>query len=159
MSRRIPAPVDQSRRSFLRAFGVGTSCAAAALAGCEVAEIRQDGAVGSLDFDVTTYPALATVGGMVAADAGLSKLLLIRVSDTEVAALNRVCTHAACEMIPDAIGKWDAAAKQLTCLCHDSTFDATGKYLTGPGGVADLPSYPVTFDAATGTGTVDLGGA
>lgn len=135
-------------------FGAGV------VAGCEVAELRQVGdAVASFDFDVSALAAIGTVGGMAAADAGVVKLLLIRVSDAEVAALDRICTHAACEMSPGAIGKWDTAAKRLTCLCHNSQFDATGKFVDGPPGVADLPSYPVTFDAATGKGTVDLGGA
>ncbi len=162
MSKRIPSPVDNSRRGFLRRLcvGAGGVAGSAALAGCEVAEIRQSGEIlTSYDFDIADHADLGSVGGMVSIDAGVQPLLLIRVADAEFAALARICTHQACEMLPGSIGKWDKDKKQLTCLCHNSVFDQTGKYLTGPGGVANLGSFPVTFDATTGKGTIDLGGA
>jgi Rieske Fe-S protein len=141
----------------LRRFGV--ACAAGPLAACEVSELRETGAV--VDFLTfktadAQFAALAAVDGMVAADAGLAKLLLIRTGPDEVVALDRVCPHQACEMSPGSVGTWDGGAGRLTCNCHGSQFAKDGVFKDGPAGVANLGAYPVTFDAATGEGVVDL---
>lgn len=149
------------RRGFLGAISATGGCAMAAalLPACEVAELKTTGeALTSYDFDVNDakLSALATVGGIAPVDAGIDKLILIRLATDQVAALDRICTHAACEIAPP-IGTWDQSSKTLTCLCHNSQFGADGKLKGGPNAVANLPAYPVTFDAATGKGTIALG--
>jgi Rieske Fe-S protein len=151
------------RRGFLGAITATGGCAMATmlLPGCEVAELKATGeTLTSFDFDVndSKLSALATVGGIAPVDAGVDKLILIRLAADQVSALDRICTHAACEIAPP-IGTWDQASKTLTCLCHNSKFGGDGKFKTGPEASADLASYLVTFDATTGKGTIDLGSA
>ncbi|MCO4763057.1 MAG: Rieske (2Fe-2S) protein [Myxococcales bacterium] len=166
-SSRAPTPSianQVSRRRFLR--NVAGGCAAVGLVGCEVSEIRTSGgSANELAFDLSEsqFAALKDTGAMVAANAGKTKLLLIRSNETTMVALNRVCPHLLCEMTPGGIGEWHDKEQNLECLCHNSKFGADGKYVAnsvkGGGNVDDLESYPVSFDAAAGTGVVDLGGA
>lgn len=149
------------RRGFLGAITATGGCAMASvlLPACEIAELKTTGeTLTSFDFDVndSKLSALATVGGIAPVDAGVDKLILIRLAADKVAALDRICTHAACEIVPP-IGTWDQASKTLTCLCHNSQFGGDGKFKTGPAASGDLPAYAVTFDATTGKGTIDLG--
>lgn len=148
------------RRQFLQfASGVAlTAFVVPALAGCEVGEVV--GAVGpvvvKLDFDVAVapYTPLANVGNVIAVDSGSYQLLLVRTSNTEVVALDRLCTHQACDMSPSVSGRWASATFEMTCRCHNARFNcADGTVLQGPATVA-LHKYGVTFDAATGKGSV-----
>ncbi len=58
----------------------------------------------------------------------------------QFSAFSASCTHQCCEVSP--------AGNVLECPCHRSTYDLTGKVLTGPA-YQNLPSIPVCFD---GTG-------
>lgn len=146
-----------NRRRFLCTVGLG--CGATALgAGCEVAELRSTGAQpDTFAFDVAdpALAALAQVGGMAAADAGTTKLLLIRAAPGQVLALGRVCSHAQQEMTPGPFGSWDQASQTLTCGWHDSQFGPDGAVKRGPAAAA-IARWDVTFDAASGKGTVAL---
>jgi Rieske Fe-S protein len=131
-----------------------------------------------LEFDLATsaQTALAQVGGMVAADLkGVSytancygtkpdtPVVLVRVSNTQVACLSRICTHACCEISPDDSGKWhptawkaggvDVPANTLECTCHQSAFGLDGKVLAGPAS-EPLKVFATQFDPATGKGKV-----
>ncbi len=167
---RTPSIASQvSRRRFLRDLGIATGCVAtgATLLGCEVSEVKVSGGgdVTELAFNVTDakFVDLKAVGKMVAVNVGGAKLLLIRTTQAEVIALSRICPHAACDLSPDGVGTWKVASSTLHCGCHNSEFKPDGKYVAdsvnGGGKVGDLDSYPVTFDAAAGTGIVDLVGA
>ena len=159
------APLMPSRRAFLQ-----TSCSVAGLAAftaCnsqwpgEFATVNVTPSGTSLSFDTSlpAYAALATVGGMVGVDSGSTKILLIRSSATVVEAFSRLCPHAQADLAPDQMGSYDAATSTLTCHLHNSTFDATGTCTGGPALGKSLKSYPVTFDATTGKGSIALGTA
>src|SRR5258706_11791957 len=114
----------QSRREFL----AKTTGALVVLgAACEVGELRSStGATPtSLDVDVAlpAFAALATAGGAAAVDAGTKRLLLLRVSETDLVALDRLCTHQACDLDPAQAGRYDARAGLITCRCHNARFD------------------------------------
>ncbi len=154
-----------SRRSFLQ-----TSCGASVLAilsACnsewpgEFATVKVTPSGSSVDFDVSqaAYAALATVGGMVGVDSGSLQLLLIRTAADKVAAFSRLCPHAQEDMAPDKQGAYDAPTSTLSCTKHNSKFDATGSCTSGPAKGKALKAYPVTFDAATGKGSISLGQA
>lgn len=132
----------------------GCALAVPALGGCTISRVF-GGAGGDVAFDVSdaTFAPLAEVGGAVPVDTGARKLMLIRVSEDEVVALDRICTHAVCDMAPGVDGTWDG--EKLTCLCHFSEFSATGEVLKGPA-TRDLQRFTVEFDALAGTGTVYL---
>lgn len=150
-------PGAATRREFLCSLGVAGCAAVAlpALQGCETAEVYGTTVSGRFDFDVTKapYQPLAQPGGMVAADFGGKPIVLIRVDGTQLVALNRICTHEACDLEPDMCGTWHKDTKQLECLRHGSQFKPDGTVAIGPATSA-LTSYLVTFDTATGKGTV-----
>jgi Rieske Fe-S protein len=61
------------------------------------------------------------VGGLV------TPIAVTRVSDTEVIAVSRVCTHEGCIVaLPSGSGA------TLDCPCHGSRFRTSGQVVTGP---------------------------
>jgi Rieske Fe-S protein len=145
-----------NRRSLLKVLSCsGCAVAAASMGGCTIAEVFGGGA-GELAFDVSEseFAALAEINGAAPVDLAGRKILLIRTKTDEIVALSRLCTHVNCDMSPRLDGIWDG--EHLTCTCHDSKFDITGKVLQGPA-TRDLSTYAVTFDAATGQGTLTVG--
>lgn len=103
------------------------------------------------------------MGGLLSVDAGAKKLILVRLDPAQVAtgeaqvtAFDRLCTHQACDLDPAQAGHWDPQSQRLQCRCHGAIFDGKGRVLQGPAPL-DLRSYPVSFDPATGKGSVDLG--
>jgi len=157
-----------SRRRFLRNLGIASGCVAtgATLMGCEVAEVKVSGGGNAteLAFDLADakFAGLKTVGALLAINVGTKQLLLVRSKTDTVVAVSRMCPHAGCDLSPDQVGSWEAKTETIKCGCHSSRFEPTGKYVAnsvnGSGDVADLDSFPVSFDAAAGTGTVDLAG-
>ncbi len=141
------------RREALRLMGCG-GCALAAGSACTIAEVF--GGDGVLEFDLAAkqFAALSEVDGVVAVDASGRSVLLIRSAEDRIVALNRICTHTACDMAPDKLGAWEDG--ELICRCHDSRFDSAGTVLKGPA-TRDLASYTVDFDPSSGRGTVTFG--
>lgn len=147
--------VSLDRRKFLRL--VGSSCAVTALQSCTYAEVFTK-LESSFSFDLSnpTFAPLQEVGGAVTVDGGGRKLVLIRIDINEIVALNRMCTHASCDMSFDQFGSWDAEKQELVCNCHGSFFSARGEALRGPA-VSDggpLRSYDVKFTSNDAEGKV-----
>ena len=103
---------------------------------------------GQFSFAVANFPALATVGGIVAGrPAGFpSPLLITRLAmgsgPDAIGAIDAICTHLGCTVLP--------GAGDLACPCHGSTFDLAGGFLQGPAG-GGLLRYLVAFDGTTVT--------
>jgi len=150
----VQGPPRDSRRHFLCKLGglLGSAAAMHALPACEVSDVYLKPTGGTLDFDVTkaAFHDLAQVGGTVSLDTHGQKILMIRSSDIDVTVLSRICPHELCDMSPDDRGTWDQATKRLTCNCHTSIFDVTGRVLSGPA-QTNLRHYTVLFDGAKGT--------
>ncbi len=156
---------EPSRRQFLCSLGAA-GCAVAlapALQGCETAEVHQGPVFAALfEFDLAQarFAPLKVAGGMVGAEAGGSKFVIIRVSDKQIVALSSTCSHdPACgNLAPEldgGVGSWDLTANVLVCGCHFSEYGADGSVKHGPAPKnKPLKAYAVTFDAATGKGSV-----
>jgi Rieske Fe-S protein len=69
---------------------------------------------------------LASVGGAVAVDAPADTIIVVRTSETEVAALSAICTHEGCENL------YTPSTKTFDCPCHGSQFSLTGAVVRGP---------------------------
>ena len=147
-----------SRRKFLKTGCVGVG--AAVLAGCattfpgEFGTVKVIASGDAIAFDTTapSFTALATVGGMVAVDAGSLQLVLIRSATDTVLAFSRLCPHAMADMGPDAEGTYDVSTGLLTCNLHGSTFDNTGTCTHGLAkSKPPLKKYVVTFDGTKGS--------
>jgi cytochrome b6-f complex iron-sulfur subunit len=64
------------------------------------------------------------------------KILVARVSPTEIVAMSAVCTHEGCTV------KYKPKENDVKCWCHGSTYDLKGRVVKGPA-KQDLVSYPV----------------
>ena len=150
-----------SRRALLSGVA-GGGCALALLQfGCTMAEVNCAEAVNiSFDFtDGSPFKKLETVGEMLAVDAGCLKLVLIRRSEDEIIAIDRICPHAFCEMSPGQSGVWrqetESNQDYLECTCHTSRFAANGAKISGPTPTG-VDSFPVSFDEDSGRWLVDV---
>lgn len=65
------------------------------------------------------------------------KIIVVRTSETEAAAFSSKCTHQGCQV---GLPQNDI----ITCPCHGSQFDNTGKVLGGQA-TTDLPAYTTTL--------------
>ena len=143
-----------NRRQVLS--GLGCVVGASQLGGCTIAEVFGDTEGQAVPFDVAQpeFEALATEGGIATLDVGVRKVILIRRTDTEVIALDRICSHAQCDMAPP-LGVWQDDA--LRCICHNTVFNPDGT--AQPDGATEEPieAFAVDFDPATGTGVIFVG--
>jgi thiosulfate dehydrogenase [quinone] large subunit len=94
----------------------------------------------TLDLRQSPGAALQASGRAARVDANGEKLIVIRVSPTEVVALSSVCTHRGCEVNLPSGG-------QIACGCHGSRYNAaTGAVLAGPA-IFPLRNFPARIEA------------
>ncbi|MCC7263462.1 MAG: Rieske (2Fe-2S) protein [Candidatus Latescibacteria bacterium] len=80
----------------------------------------------TLDLNAKENAALKKVGGAVKVNKNGVKLIVMRSTATAYTAISSTCTHNGCEVkLPDAKGV-------ISCPCHGSKFDVTGKVTKGP---------------------------
>jgi cytochrome b6-f complex iron-sulfur subunit len=79
-----------------------------------------------LDLADPANAMLANVGGAVAVDAPTDTILVVRTSETAVAAVSAICTHDGCENL------YTPSSKTFDCPCHGSQFSLTGAVVRGP---------------------------
>lgn len=89
----------------------------------------------TLDLNASTNNALNTVGGFVYS----GDIVIIRTSQSNFAALSRICTHQGCTV------SYNSSAKKMICPCHGAQFSTSGSVLQGPATRA-LTTYPVTIN-------------
>jgi Rieske Fe-S protein len=95
-------------------------------------------------INLSDYPALQSVGGHAMISGNV---ILIRSSKSKFTALSTVCTHKKCDL--------DYTGSGFECPCHGSTFNKSGKVLTGPA-KKNLRSYSTSYNEAAGTVTVNM---
>ncbi|MBV71427.1 MAG: hypothetical protein CMH52_08750 [Myxococcales bacterium] len=150
--------LQPTRRDAIRTTIKG-SCGLALLSasGCTFADVYGDLGYREIELDLNTsqYTSLQTVGGMADVTEGAWQILAIRLSETEIIALNRICPHEQLEMSPNIGAVW--FDNSLICPHHGSRFDATGQPL--PGSLSDqaIDSYRVEFDAGANKATLYVG--
>jgi Rieske Fe-S protein len=96
-----------------------------------------------LDLAHPANTSLTAVDGARALTFEGKRLIVIRVSATEVVALSAVCTHTGCTV------RYTPINADIECPCHGSTFALDGKVTHGPA-ARPLALFPATLDPATG---------
>jgi cytochrome b6-f complex iron-sulfur subunit len=136
---------DCSRRAVLRGIGAAAVGALLLDAGCSssgssqgTAKTTTCGAGQCIDLADPANQALAAVGGALLLDTETDTVMVIRLSDTQVAAVSAICTHAGCGL------EYNASQQQLDCGCHGSQFSTTGGVLRGPANRA-VKAYTATL--------------
>jgi cytochrome b6-f complex iron-sulfur subunit len=139
-----------SRREFIR--NVGTTALAAAIVS-PVVGFQANASSGKaplpmtpimLDITKPDYAALTKVGGGVKIPNPNDKhkpIIVARTSETTVAAFSSKCTHFGCEVgLPEN--------NVVSCPCHGSKFDSTGKVTQGPAR-KDLMAFSAVLEGST----------
>lgn len=86
---------------------------------CRLEEVPAEGfAVRSVTYDVQRGPVTETVGSVV----------FVRREGDDVLALSGRCPHLGCTVTANS----DSEGPPILCPCHDASFDAEGKVLSGP---------------------------
>ena len=139
--------LQPTRRDVIRTTVKG-GCAIALLSSgaCTFADVYGELGYREIELDLNSdqYNPLQTVGGLVEVTEGAWQLVAIRLSETEIIALNRICPHEQLEMSPNIGAVW--FDNSLICPHHGSRFDASGQPL--PGSLSDeaIDTYRVEFD-------------
>ncbi len=154
---------DLRRRDFLLdaaarlGLVLSSSALASLLASCESDTTKPSTTGQNVEFDVTTEPALASVGGVVKKTFGSNNggmpVFIVRTSQTTFVVLSSRCSHQGCEVnLPSQAGG------KLICLCHLAEYDPqTGEQTKPPSGssaTGPLQRFPATFDAQTNILTI-----
>ncbi|MBN1981687.1 MAG: Rieske 2Fe-2S domain-containing protein [Chitinivibrionales bacterium] len=122
-----------SRREFFlktATFAAGTTVAAPLLAKKFQAMAGSAKPMASIMVEISKpeYSALSKIGGAVKLPNPLDEkrpIIVVRTTDTTVAAYSSKCPHKGCEV--------DLPAENLIiCPCHKATFDLAGKVIKGP---------------------------
>ena len=131
------------RRRVLRDLGTAAAgCVVAATIGSPGCSNQEDEDQGPLSLPLDDLPP----GQRVVVRFRDRPIELVRDRD-RVTARSLVCTHIGC------IVRWDPAANQYICPCHQGRFDETGQVVDGP------PTKPLAEIATQVSGThLVLGG-
>ena len=104
------------------------------------------GSGGPLDVTVSSFPALANVGGIARVDSGQgTPVAAVRTSATTFSAFSLICPHFGCTV--------GIASGSFACPCHGARFAANGRW-TGGQPTGNLTSLTATFDATTDVLTI-----
>lgn len=97
----------------------------------------------TLDLTKPDYTALSKVGGALKIPNPHDKhkpIIVSRTSETSVAAFSSKCTHFGCEVeLPEN--------NIVSCHCHGSKFDSTGKVVHGPA-KKDLAAFSAVLEGS-----------
>ena len=126
----------------LLALGCGTDASAVDLVDAPATGVAACGPDRvCLDLGDSANAALLEVGGARVIDTTAGRLVIVRTTATEVAALSAICTHTGCTV------RYDPANTRLTCPCHGSRFALTGEVLRSPA-TRPLAVFAATLDPA-----------
>jgi thiosulfate dehydrogenase [quinone] large subunit len=99
----------------------------------------------SFSVQVSSYPALANVGGIARVDNGGTPIGVVRTGADTFAALFLICPHRGCTV--------GINGSSFRCPCHGATFASTGVW-TGGQQTSSLAAFSTSYDATTGTLTI-----
>ncbi len=103
---------------------------------------------GALALSVGSSSPLAATGNAAVVQYQAGYLLVARTGQSSFSAVSAICTHAGC--LINAM-----AGSDYVCTCHGSTFDTSGRVLSGPAPIS-LRQYATSFDAGSNTLTISV---
>ena len=139
-----------SRRKFITSVGKNIAMIgiAAPIFGSNLAAMSKSTPVDwttiRLDLTKPEYAALTRINGALKVPDPRNKkkpIIVVRTSETTAAAFSSKCTHWGCEVPLPENGL-------ITCPCHGSKFDMTGKVTHGPA-KHDLYPFPAVLSGST----------
>ncbi|HSN30657.1 MAG TPA: Rieske (2Fe-2S) protein [Kofleriaceae bacterium] len=136
-----------SRRALLQGLGLAALSACAGTPSQPSGTAATCGANLCLDLNDPANKDLTSAGGALIVDSSTDTIMVVRVSETQVAALSAICTHASCETT------YTPSTMQLDCPCHGSQFSLSGAVVRGPAR-RSLRTYTATLSGTTITITL-----
>ncbi|HEY8851475.1 MAG TPA: Rieske (2Fe-2S) protein [Gemmatimonadaceae bacterium] len=135
-----------SRREFIAA-SAASAVAALLVTACGGASGTTGVNTGpvSLSVQVSSYPALANVGGIAEVDRGGTPVAAVRTAANSFAAFSLICPHNGCTV--------GINGSSFYCPCHGARFAASGAW-TGGQPTSNLASLATSYDATTGVLTI-----
>ena len=94
---------------------------------------------------VSSYPALANVGGIARVDNGGAPIAAVRTGADTFSAFSLICPHRGCTV--------GINGSSFRCPCHGATFASSGRW-TGGQQTSNLAAYGTSYDATTDTLTI-----
>ena len=141
------APLEGiARRTFIVQSALMAAAAALAACGGDLNTAQTISTTGSNNtINIASYPALATVGGVVVLSIGNVPLAIVRTGDSAFLALSRICPHQG--------GTVQRSGSGFQCPVHGAQFSSTGQWVGGQR-TSSLHAYATSYDAAAGTLTI-----
>jgi nitrite reductase/ring-hydroxylating ferredoxin subunit len=99
----------------------------------------------SLSVQVSSYAALANVGGIAQVDNGGTPIAAVRTGANSFAAFSLICPHNGCTV--------GITGSSFQCPCHNARFASNGAW-TGGQRTSNLQSLTTSYDATTGVLTI-----
>lgn len=138
-----------SRRTFLKTLGLAASSALCpglswAEGPMEAVQKPGDAAAGRTEaaIPLDKLPGLDKPGCGLHIKLQGRDVLLIRVSESEIVALDPACRHKKCGV------KFETGWDKIKCKCHGSRYDLHGRVLNGPA-TKDLAAFPAEISGGT----------
>jgi Rieske Fe-S protein len=100
----------------------------------------------SLSVQVSSYSALANVGGIAQVNNGGTPVAAVRTGANSFDAFSLICPHNGCTV--GIVG-----GSSFSCPCHGARFAASGAW-TGGQRTSNLASLATSYDATTGVLTI-----
>ena len=135
-----------SRREFIAA-SAASAVAALLVTACGGASGTTGVNTGpvSLSVQVSSYSALANVGGIAEVDRGGTPVAAVRTGANSFAAFSLICPHNGCKV--------GITGSSFVCPCHGARFASSGAW-TGGQPTSNLASLATSYDATTGVLTI-----
>lgn len=135
-----------SRRDFLSA--AAAAAAIAVLDGCSTLTGPNGSlaAGGPFTVKLSSFGALANVGGVARVDSGGTPTALVRTGANTFVGVSMVCTHQGTTV--------NIVSGGYLCPNHGAEYTTTGVWRGGQQ-TSSLTTFPATYDAASGTVTVN----
>jgi Rieske Fe-S protein len=99
----------------------------------------------SFSVQISSYPALANVGGIARVDNGGTPIAVVRTGADAFAAFSLICPHRGCTV--------GINGSSFRCPCHGAMFASSGQW-TGGQQTSSLSAFSTSYDAATATLTI-----
>jgi ABC-type phosphate transport system substrate-binding protein len=133
-----------SRRSFLAASTVAAVSAFLAACGSDASGTTGVGSV-SVTVNLSDYPTLAAVGGIVRVNGASTPIAVTRVDATTYRAFSLICPHERATVAVNGTG--------FRCPLHGATFNANGGWIGGER-TSGLFEFKVSSNSGAGTITI-----
>ena len=139
-----PFGAEIGRRQFLSAAAL--AAVSAMLAACGASDALAPALTSAVTVNVSTYPALGSVGGVALVTLQGSPFAIVRTGTSSFLALSRICPHQGSTVNTVSGGGF-------LCPNHGARFDANGNWIGGQP-TSNMHSYTTAYDATTGVITV-----